>query len=142
MVATGPGADRLAPCYAMRRDHTAAAAFGTTLHVCSTDEAALDRAIAPYRSDAISWHREAPTLEDVFIHLMGQAQDNALAPDMGFLARLWAMIVKEALQLKRDRLTFGMMFGVPIMQLVLFGFAINNDPKALPTRSSRRISPP
>jgi ABC-2 type transport system permease protein len=52
---------------------------------------------------------------------------------MEFLARLWAMIVKEALQLKRDRLTFGMMFGVPIMQLVLFGFAINNDPKALPT---------
>ncbi len=43
------------------------------------------------------------------------------------------MIVKEALQLKRDRLTFSMMFGVPIMQLVLFGFAINNDPKALPT---------
>ncbi|MGL4296016.1 MAG: ABC transporter permease [Aestuariivirga sp.] len=52
---------------------------------------------------------------------------------MEFLARLWAMIVKEALQLKRDRLTFSMMFGVPIMQLVLFGFAINNDPKALPT---------
>ena len=52
---------------------------------------------------------------------------------MGFLSRLWAMIVKEALQLRRDRLTFGMMFGIPIMQLVLFGFAINNDPKGLPT---------
>jgi ABC-2 type transport system permease protein len=52
---------------------------------------------------------------------------------MEFLARLWAMIVKEALQLRRDRMTFGMMFGVPIMQLVLFGFAINTDPKALPT---------
>ena len=52
---------------------------------------------------------------------------------MGFLSRLWAMIVKEALQLRRDRLTFAMMFAVPIVQLVLFGFAINADPKRLPT---------
>lgn len=52
---------------------------------------------------------------------------------MGFLHRLLAMIYKEALQLRRDRLTFAMMFGIPIMQLVLFGFAINNDPKGLPT---------
>ena len=51
---------------------------------------------------------------------------------MGFLSRLWAMIVKEALQLRRDRLTFAMMFGMPMMQLILFGFAINNDPKGLP----------
>ncbi len=52
---------------------------------------------------------------------------------MGFLRRLWAMILKEALQLRRDRLTFAMMFGIPIMQLMLFGFAINSDPKGLPT---------
>jgi ABC-2 type transport system permease protein len=52
---------------------------------------------------------------------------------MGFLMRLLAMIHKEALQLARDRLTFAMMFGMPIMQLVLFGYAINNDPKGLPT---------
>jgi ABC-2 type transport system permease protein len=52
---------------------------------------------------------------------------------MGFLSRLWAMIVKEALQLRRDKLTFAMMFALPIMQLVLFGFAINADPKGLPT---------
>ena len=50
-----------------------------------------------------------------------------------FFARLWAMIIKEALQLRRDRLTFAMMFIVPIVQLVLFGFAINADPKGLPT---------
>ena len=43
------------------------------------------------------------------------------------------MIVKEVLQLRRDRLTFAMMFGMPIMQLVLFGYAINADPKGLPT---------
>ena len=48
-------------------------------------------------------------------------------------ARLLAILVKEFLQLKRDRLTFAMMVGVPIMQLVLFGYAINTDPRALPT---------
>jgi ABC-2 type transport system permease protein len=54
------------------------------------------------------------------------------SPPMGFRARLAAMIIKEALQLRRDRLTFAMMFGMPIMQLMLFGYAINNDPKGLP----------
>ncbi|WP_421696618.1 ABC transporter permease [Aestuariivirga sp.] len=43
------------------------------------------------------------------------------------------MIIKEALQLRRDKPTFAMMFVVPIMQLMLFGFAINADPKGLPT---------
>ncbi|MES2071951.1 MAG: ABC transporter permease [Pseudomonadota bacterium] len=47
-------------------------------------------------------------------------------------ARLLAILIKEFLQIKRDRLTFAMMVGVPIMQLILFGFAINTDPKALP----------
>ena len=49
------------------------------------------------------------------------------------LARLWAMIVKEFIQVRRDRLTFGMMIGIPMMQLILFGFAINSDPKHLAT---------
>ena len=47
--------------------------------------------------------------------------------------RLLAILIKEFLQLRRDRLTFAMMIGVPVMQLVLFGFAINTDPKSLPT---------
>ncbi len=46
----------------------------------------------------------------------------------------WAgIIIKEFIQLKRDRLTFGMVVGIPILQLILFGFAINSDPKRLPT---------
>jgi ABC-2 type transport system permease protein len=49
------------------------------------------------------------------------------------LARFWAVLVKEFVQMRRDRLTFAMMIGVPIMQLILFGFAINSDPRALPT---------
>lgn len=47
--------------------------------------------------------------------------------------RLWAMILKEFTQMKRDRVTFGMMIGLPLLQLILFGFAINTDPKQLPT---------
>ena len=46
--------------------------------------------------------------------------------------RLIAMLIKEGIQMRRDRITFAMMLGVPLMQLVLFGFAINNDPKDLP----------
>ena len=48
-------------------------------------------------------------------------------------SRLWAMIVKEFIQMRRDRLTFAMILGIPVMQLILFGFAINSDPKHLPT---------
>jgi ABC-2 type transport system permease protein len=47
--------------------------------------------------------------------------------------RLWAIVVKEFIQMRRDRVTFGMMIGVPLIQLVLFGYAINADPKRLPT---------
>ncbi len=57
-----------------------------------------------------------------------------MAFGFGFsLARLGAILTKEFVQMRRDRITFAMMLGVPIMQLVLFGFAINNDPKGLPS---------
>ncbi|MGZ5959682.1 MAG: ABC transporter permease [Rhizomicrobium sp.] len=46
--------------------------------------------------------------------------------------RIAAILVKEVIQLRRDRLTFAMIVGIPVMQLLLFGFAINNDPKHLP----------
>ncbi len=49
------------------------------------------------------------------------------------VARFWAMVVKEFVQMRRDRLTFGMMIGIPLIQLILFGYAINSDPKHLPT---------
>ncbi len=51
----------------------------------------------------------------------------------GFLRRLWAMILKEFVQMRRDRLTFATMIAIPLMQLVLFGYAINTDPRHLPT---------
>jgi len=48
-----------------------------------------------------------------------------------FFVRLGAMLMKEFVQMRRDRVTFAMMLGFPIIQLVLFGYAINTDPKRL-----------
>ena len=49
------------------------------------------------------------------------------------LSRAFAIFLKEVIQMRRDRLTLAMMVGIPIIQLILFGFAINNDPRRLPT---------
>jgi ABC-2 type transport system permease protein len=46
--------------------------------------------------------------------------------------RLWAIVLKEFIQMKRDRVTFAMMVGIPLLQLMMFGFAINSDPRHLP----------
>jgi ABC-2 type transport system ATP-binding protein len=63
-----PGVDMVAP-------------FGTSLHVSGRDADALEAAIAPYRADArFKWERSEPSLEDVFIDLMGRAQDNFQRP--------------------------------------------------------------
>ena len=47
-------------------------------------------------------------------------------------SRIAAVMIKEFIQMRRDRLTFAMIIGVPIIQLVLFGYAINTDPKRMP----------
>ena len=52
------------------------------------------------------------------------------------LSRIWAVLLKEFLQMRRDRLTVAMIVGLPLAQLFLFGFAINFNPKALPTAVS------
>ena len=49
------------------------------------------------------------------------------------LARVVAMLGKEFIQMRRDRLTLGMLIGIPLMQLFLFGYAINTEVKHLPT---------
>lgn len=57
-----------------------------------------------------------------------------MAGFLGFSpARFGAMVSKEFTQMRRDRVTFAMMVGIPLLQLILFGFAINSDPKQLPT---------
>ena len=54
-------------------------------------------------------------------------------PRHGFWRRTYAMLVKEFIQLRRDRVSFAMIVMLPVMQLVLFGFAINTTPHNLPT---------
>ena len=49
------------------------------------------------------------------------------------IARWWSIVRKEFLQLRRDRVTFAMIIGIPIIQMALFGYAINTDPKHLDT---------
>jgi ABC-2 type transport system ATP-binding protein len=62
-IAGKPGVETVAP-------------FGAALHVSGPDKGALEAAIKPYRHAPWRWEEVPPTLEDVFIHLMGQAQDN------------------------------------------------------------------
>ena len=50
-----------------------------------------------------------------------------------FWTRTWAVLVKEFIQLKRDRVSFAMIIMVPLIQLLLFGYAINTNPRHLPT---------
>src|SRR5215217_6528246 len=54
-------------------------------------------------------------------------------PRFGFWRRSYAMLLKEFIQLKRDRISFAMIIMIPVMQLVLFGYAINTTPRNLPT---------
>jgi ABC-2 type transport system permease protein len=49
------------------------------------------------------------------------------------VGRWWSIVRKEFLQLRRDRVTFAMIIGIPIIQMALFGYAINTDPKHLDT---------
>jgi ABC-2 type transport system permease protein len=54
-------------------------------------------------------------------------------PGGGFWRKTWAVLVKEFIQLKRDRVSFGMIIMIPLIQLMLFGYAINTNPRHLPT---------
>ena len=75
-LAEGPGIDRLAAEIAARPGVDMAAPFGASLHVSGTDRQALETAIAPYRRAPFRWTEVAPTLEDVFIQLMDNSEDN------------------------------------------------------------------
>jgi ABC-2 type transport system permease protein len=62
----------------------------------------------------------------------GQNHD-ASEPPFGFWRRSYAMVIKEFIQLRRDRVSFAMIVMIPVMQLMLFGYAINTTPRNLPT---------
>jgi ABC-2 type transport system ATP-binding protein len=72
----GPDADKLAHELSQAPGVETAAAFGTAIHVSGADRAALEAALAPYRGRGYRWTEVEPTLEDVFIQLMGKSQDN------------------------------------------------------------------
>nr|WP_157470153.1 ABC transporter permease [Desulfobulbus elongatus] len=131
-------------------------AFGTSLHVTGRDGATLAATLdrVAHDHDAIRVTAAATGLEEVFIHLMNRpdaaappeqpadepapppsppASSPAAAGNPFSFVRWWGIILKEFLQLRRDRMTFGMTIGLPIVQVMLFGFAINMDPKHMDT---------
>jgi ABC-2 type transport system ATP-binding protein len=73
----GPGADRLSGAIEQQPGVAMAAPFGSALHVCGPDLAALRKAVQPW-ADQIRFSQTEPTLEDVFIHLMKGAADNSV----------------------------------------------------------------
>jgi len=54
-------------------------------------------------------------------------------PGRGFGRKTWAVFIKEFIQLRRDRMSFAMIIMIPLLQLILFGYAINTNPRNLPT---------
>jgi len=64
---------------------------------------------------------------------MTAVPSNGGEPRGGFWRRTYAMLVKEFIQLRRDRVSFAMIVMIPVMQLLLFGYAINTTPRHLPT---------
>jgi ABC-2 type transport system permease protein len=71
-------------------------------------------------------------MSEVRTHVM-TGQDQPRAQRWGFWRKTWAMLVKEFIQLRRDRISFAMIIMVPLVQLMLFGYAINTTPRDLPT---------
>jgi ABC-2 type transport system permease protein len=65
-------------------------------------------------------------------HLL-PSQATRRLPGDGFWRKTWAMLVKEFIQLKRDRVSLAMIIMIPLVQLMLFGYAINTMPRNLPT---------
>jgi ABC-2 type transport system ATP-binding protein len=75
----GPGIGRIAHDLEHREGVLSASAFGAAVHVSGTDRQALERAIEPWRRDPFTWHEVGPSLEDVFIQLMGRTADDRYA---------------------------------------------------------------
>jgi len=75
----GPGIARIVQGLEQQEGVLSASAFGAAVHVSGTDRAALERAIAPWRHEPFAWSEVPPTLEDVFIQLMGRTPDDRYA---------------------------------------------------------------
>ena len=132
-VVEGPRLDQVASALEGRPGVEQVAPFGTTLHVVGSDQALLEKALEDIRQrEGVTVRPGETSLEDVFIQFMAAVEGQHGMNAVFSFARLGALLMKEFIQMRRDRITFAMMLGVPLMQLVLFGYAINNDPKDLP----------
>jgi ABC-2 type transport system permease protein len=76
---------------------------------------------------------QTPSLLPSFETPAARARQDEVSAMTASLRRVGAMIVKEFVQLRRDRITFATMIAIPLMQLVLFGYAINTTPRNMPT---------
>jgi ABC-2 type transport system ATP-binding protein len=75
----GPAIGRIAHELEQKPGVLSASAFGAAVHVSGTDRAALEAAIAPFREAPFAWDEVSPSLEDVFIQLMGRTSDDRYA---------------------------------------------------------------
>ncbi|HUO21773.1 MAG TPA: ABC transporter ATP-binding protein [Caulobacteraceae bacterium] len=75
----GPDIGKVSRALAGQPGVSSASAFGAAVHVSGQDRAALEAALAPYRAAPYAWHEVAPSLEDVFIQLMGEGHDDRYA---------------------------------------------------------------
>ena len=102
-AAGSPGVDQVAP-------------FGATLHVVGSDRQKLEAALADVEKEheGITVAPGETSLEDVFIQFMAGSKDNMAMNSVFSFARLGALLIKEFIQMRRDRITFAMMLGVPL----------------------------
>ncbi len=109
-------------------------AFGTTLHVSGRDAEKMKGQPRPLHVRPTTLEPDRIRPRGRFHQPHGNRQGQFFMNGHTFnFRRFWAIVIKEFIQMRRDRLTFSMMIGVPMMQLVLFGYAINSNPKHLPT---------
>ena len=114
------------------------AAFGEDLHVVGSDRAALERSVAESQSRFTVESAPGETTPRGRLHPPDERSRGdgrrMMTHSLLARARIRAVLLKEVIQMRRDRLTFAMIVGIPIIQLVLFGYAINTDPKRLADR--------
>ena len=99
-----------------------------------TDPVELVENALAARNIAATTRLTTATLEDVFVAVTMKPRSNG----MKSLSRIMAIVKKEIRQLRRDRLTFGMIVGLPVIQMLLFGYAINTDVRNLRTAVSNQ----